>query len=308
MATTHDIALYELERLKAVVRDRVRDVAARRHTSAYLFGPRGTSKTYLVRTTLDDIGEQYVYHSGHLTPMGYFDLLGEHADDTLVLDDVGSLFRDRIGQQMLLASLGTQYSGEWSRVIRYRRRNKDEAVNFSGGLVAISNIQLHASEVMDAIKSRTKPLCWNPSEPQLAAMMREAVKDGWTKDGMILTAQECGEVVDFVVSQCRRFNARLDLRLLFDGALPDFAASKAEEHEAHWKDHTIMAIREQIRRPQYSGAAKTRAERVELERRIAERIRAAHNTRREQVEAWVQETGKSERAFDRRSAEMRIAE
>src|SRR4051812_35185940 len=72
------VAWYELERQKGVVRDRVRDVAARRHTSAYIFGPRGTSKTFIVRRTLDDLGEPYQYHAGHLTPLGFFDLIAEY--------------------------------------------------------------------------------------------------------------------------------------------------------------------------------------------------------------------------------------
>ncbi|HSZ54135.1 MAG TPA: hypothetical protein VK797_00630 [Tepidisphaeraceae bacterium] len=301
------LALYELERQMGVVRDRTRDVAARRHTSLYLYGPRGTSKTHIVRTTLADIGVTFLYEAGHLTPLGYFDLLRKHADEIIVIDDVSSLFANKIGQQMLLASLGRQDAGDSARVITYHRRNLEERVYFSGGLIAISNKQLHADDVMDAIKSRTKPLKWDPTQVQMAAMMRQAVKDGWRRSGTALTPEECRQVVDFVVCQSKRFNVPLDLRLLFDGALPDFAASKAGEHEADWRDHTTMAIREQVRQLEFSPPPKTRAEQIALEQKIAERIRAAHNTRPEQVEAWRKQTGKSERAFDRRSAALKIA-
>lgn len=303
-------ALYELERQRSVIRDRVRDVAARRHTSAYVFGPAGTGKTRIVRDALDQLGEAYHYHSGHLTALGYFDLLRDRPDDVIVLDDVSSLFRDRIGQQLLLASLGSACGGSgWTRVVRYQRRGRSEVVNLSGGVIALSNLRLRDDdEVMVAIKSRTKPLCWDPTEAQLAAVMRDAVAEGWERDGVTLTAEECGEVIDFVLDRCRHFNVTLDLRLLFDAALPDRAASKAGEHEADWRDHTQMAVREQVRRLQFTGAPKTRSERLAMEAKIAERIRAAHNTRREQVEAWWQETGKSERAFDRRSAGLRLAD
>ena len=262
----------------------------------------------MVRDTLDDMDEPYHYHSGHLTALGYFDLIRQHSDDVVVLDDVSSLFRDKIGLQLLLASLGTASSDDWTRVVRYQRRGKSEKVNFSGGLIALSNIRLRDDdEVMSAIKSRTKPLCWDPTDVQLAAMMQDAVKNGWQRQGMILTAIECREVVDFLLTQARHYNVALDLRLLFDGALPDYAASKAGEHEADWRDHTLMTLREEVRRLSFTGVPKTRAERVKMEQKIAERIRAAHSTRREQVEAWVDETGKSERAFDRRSADLRIA-
>ncbi len=301
-------ALYQLEKQKGVIRDRVRDVASHRHTSTYIFGPAGTGKSYLVRQTLDEIGADYYLHSGHLTPMGFFDMLRQHPDGVLFLDDVGSLFRDKIGQQLLLAALGNSYGDDWTRIIRYQRRGKNEEVNFSGGLIALSNLRLHDNdEAMLAIKSRTKPLQWDPSETQLAAVMRDAIKSGWSRDSIELTAEECLVVVDFLVDTCRHYSSRLDLRLLFDGALPDFAASKAGEHEVDWRDHAIMAIREQVNHMRFTTTPKTRAELVELERKIAERIRATCNNRREQVEAWVRETGKSERAFDRRSADLRIA-
>jgi hypothetical protein len=301
-------ALYELERQLALIRDRVRDVAARRHSSTYIFGPPGTGKTRTVRTTLDDLGEDYYYHSGHLTPMGFFDLLGEHSDEVIVLDDVSSLFRDKIGQQLLLASLGTAYSGDCTRIIRYQRRGKCETVKFTGGVIALSNLRLHDNDdVMLALKSRTKPLCWEPSDAQLEAMMRDAVTEGWERDGVKVTPEECHQVIDFIVESCHHFGVSLDLRMLFDSALPDFAASKVGEHEVDWRDHTLMSIREQVRRLKYSNPPMSRTDQKEIEQKIAERIRASYNTRREQVEAWQRETNKSERAFDRRITDMRLA-
>jgi hypothetical protein len=81
-------ALQELQQRLTVVRDRVRGVARRHCTGFYLFGRPGTSKTHTVRTTLDELNIPYEYHSGHLTPLGLFDLLAEHHDSVIVLDDV----------------------------------------------------------------------------------------------------------------------------------------------------------------------------------------------------------------------------
>ena len=138
--------------------------------------------------------------------------------------------------------------------------------------------------------------------------MRDAVRDGWRGEGAALEAAECLGAVDFLIGMCRNYGVPLDLRLLFDGVLPDLAAGKAGEHEVDWRDHAGTAVRERVTRLQYSGPPKTRAERVAMDAKIAERIHAAYDTRSEQVEAWVRETGRSERAFDRRSADLRIAE
>jgi hypothetical protein len=89
-------ALQELERQLAVVRDRVRGVARRHYTGFYLFGRPGTSKTYTVRTTLDELRILYEYHLGYLTPMGLFDLLDEHHDRILLRDDVSEILGNRI--------------------------------------------------------------------------------------------------------------------------------------------------------------------------------------------------------------------
>jgi hypothetical protein len=241
-----------------------------------------------------------------LTPLGYFDLLRGNSDAVIVLDDVSSLFREPVGQQLLLASLGTQSPDDWTRTVKYRRRGHEETVHFSGGLVAISNLELHSNSIMDAIRSRTKPLSWNPSDLQLAALMREAVAEGWQRGDTILNPIECREVVEFVIEQCRHYNARMDLRLLFDGALPDFAATKLGEHEVDWRDHAVMAICQRVKQLKFSGPAKTRAERIAMETKLVERIRAEKSTRREQVEAWYQETAMTERTFDRRSADLRL--
>ena len=54
MEKEDNVALFELERQRGVIRDRVRDVALGRHTSAYVYGRAGIGNTHLVRATLDD--------------------------------------------------------------------------------------------------------------------------------------------------------------------------------------------------------------------------------------------------------------
>ena len=89
--------LERFQRRQTIIRDRVRGVAGGHYPGAYIFGPAGTGKTHTVRTALRTIGAPHVYHSGHVTPMGLFELLAEHPSSTLVLDDVGAVLTERVG-------------------------------------------------------------------------------------------------------------------------------------------------------------------------------------------------------------------
>jgi len=150
--------LQELQQQLAIVRDRVRSVARKLSNGLYLFGPAGTSKTYTVKTTLDDLKlkRPYQYHLGHITSMGLFDLLGECHDRIIVLDDVSELLNSKIALQILLAALGNQPDDTGERIVKYQRQGHDEIVRFTGGIILISNLKLHATPLLDALKSRVQ--------------------------------------------------------------------------------------------------------------------------------------------------------
>jgi hypothetical protein len=152
VANPKDPASVELERQLGVVRDRVRGVASHGLPGFYLYGRAGTSKTYTVRTTLASLNCEYVYHAGHLTPIGLFELLEENPTKVIVLDDVASIFDQPKALSILLAALGKQPDG--SRIVKYKRQGRTIRVAFSGGIIAISNLELHGNAVVDALRSR----------------------------------------------------------------------------------------------------------------------------------------------------------
>ena len=132
----------ELQKQNKLIKDRIRSVVHGISNGFYLHGRPGTSKTYMVRTTLDAMQVNYAYANGHLTPVGLFDLFAENRDRTIVLDDVSSLFNQAIALQFLLAALGNRYDGSRIRQIRYKKFNQDLVIHFSGGLIMLSNLAL----------------------------------------------------------------------------------------------------------------------------------------------------------------------
>ena len=170
IADNRETLLAELNRRQGIVRDYVRAVARQYATGLYLFGRPGTAKTHTVRAVLEqDIREPYTYQRGHLTPMGLFELIAEHPDDVIVLDDLTSVLDSDVALQILLSALEHPAPGDRtrSRVVKYRRQGREERVAFRGGLICISNRELHDDEMLGAFKSRVHTLNYDPADAQL---------------------------------------------------------------------------------------------------------------------------------------------
>jgi hypothetical protein len=297
--------LFELNSRLTVIRDRVRGVAIGHHTGFYLFGRAGTSKTYTVKTTLDDLDCKYEYIDGHLTPMGLFDLIAMHHDRVIVLDDVAQILADRKAMQILLAALGNQPDDRHTRIIKYRRQGKDQTIRFTGGIIFISNLELHSQPLFEALKSRVHNLRYNPTDDQVAALMLVVARKGWPTENQKLAPDECVEVADFLIAESKRLNVRLDMRMLVDKAFPDFLQHREGDTEADWRDLVLSSLEQATVELTHTAAtASTRQARKEEEHELIRELMVEFPEREQQVEAWIDRTGKSERAFYRRLREM----
>lgn len=298
--------LNALNRRSGVVRDRVRGVARRRHNGFYLYGRPGTGKTHTVEQTLRTEGATFFYHQGRLTPMGLFELLAEQHDRVIVLDDVAEIFKQPNALQLLLAALGSSREHSGERIVRYRRQGLEETFRFSGGIICISNLELHTAPLLDALRSRVHYLKYDPTEDQMAALMRNIASKGWFVRGRALSPRECLDVADFLVAEATRLGCRLDLRLLVEKAIPDYLQFRAAETETHWKDLVTSTLQEHLVEPNHPPVAGggIRRSQKEADQQIASEIRSEYATKQEQVRAWKEQTGKSERAYYRRLGEM----
>ncbi len=95
------------------------------------------------------------------------------------------------------------------------------------------------------------------------------------------------------------------MRLLVDKAFPDYLQHRDGQTETHWKDLVRATLDEQLIFIQYTQAApRTRQEIKEAEHEIIRKLVAEHDTRHDRIDAWMTLTGKSERAYYRRAAEI----
>jgi hypothetical protein len=304
-----DALLAELNRRQAIVRDYVRGVAKQYSTGLYLFGRPGTAKTYTVRNVLDEeIREIYTYQRGHLTPMGLFELIAEQADEVIVLDDLGAVLKSDVALQILLSALEHPTTRDRSRVVKYRRQGREERAVFRGGIVCISNKELHDDELLGAFKSRVHTLNYDPTDAQLGALMLDIADHGWSPGhgNPEIPPEVSRDVAHFLIGEMLRHACPFDLRLLVNKAFPDYQQWKDGEAECDWRDLVTASIEEHLVAVRHAGETPvSREARKEEERAIVQEIVLSHESRDERVQAWIERTGKSQRAFYRRLAEMR---
>jgi hypothetical protein len=300
--------LAELKARQAIVRDLVRGVARQYATGLYLFGRPGTAKTHTVRALLEkEICEPYTYQRGHLTPMGLFELLAEHPDEVIVLDDLAAVLDSDIALQILLSALEHPAPGDRtrSRIVRYRRQGRQERVVFRGGIICISNRELHDDELLGAFKSRVHTLDYNPSDAQLGALMLGLAELGWPHSGEPeISPAEARSVAHFVLGEMLRLGCRFDLRLFVNKALPDYQQWKDDETESDWRDLVTASIEEHLVAVRHANERPSRAARKQDEHALLREIMREYENRADRVRAWTERTGKSARAFYRRIGEM----
>lgn len=101
-----------------------------------------------------------------------------------------------------------------------------------------------------------------------------------------------------------RLGCRFDLRLFLNKALPDYQQWKDDETESHWRTLVTASIAEHLVAVRHEDERPSRAERKQDEHALLREILREHPSREERLRMWTERTGKSERAFYRRLAEM----
>lgn len=303
--TVADPALAELNERLALVRDRVRGVAKQGQAGFYLYGRPGTSKTYTVRTTLDDLNVPYQYQNGHITPIGLFETFEDHPDGIIVLDDVSEIFKQPTAKGILLAALGNQPNGV--REIRYKRKGVTAKVRFRGGVIAISNLELHGDELIAAIKSRVQTLNYNPTDDQISALMRQIAANGHKSDGHTMSPKESKQVCEFLLERCKKLELHPDVRMMVDKAFKDFVLWKSGESETHWHDLIISALEDQLVTLTHPVElyVPTKQEEEAAELNTLEEIMKTIAAHEERLDAFVTATGRSKRTYQRRMKQLK---
>jgi len=291
--------LDEFERLRDFIRDRTRSVAERYQNGCYLVGRPGTSKTHTVIETLEALDAPWTYRNGRMTPMGLYRVLEEHPEHTIVLDDVPTLLKQEQALQILMAAMGGK-PGK-SRVVTYAINDNRRSFDFSGGIIAISNVALRRDPCADAVASRVPLLEHEPTDEMIVAFMRRQAIRGCKG----LTPKECREVVEFVIAESRANEYRLDLRSMEKG-WQDYRLCKDGKAKTHW----TALVRSSMKKIVVSQAvmpvtrAGEEARLHDIAKQLLERF-PGRTDKQQRDEAWTAATGKSPDVLYRHGRKLR---
>jgi len=230
--------LLEFERLRDFVRDRTCSVAERYQNGFFLTGRAGTGKTRLVTDTLDQLRTLWTYRNARMSAMGLYALLEEHQEHAIVLDDIGSLFDQLPALQILLAALGGRPGRPRPVTYTIKEKNERKSFDFSGSIIAISNVTLRRDPLADAVASRIPTLEHNPTDDQIAAFMRHQSLSGFED----LDWKECLQVVEYVIESSRANDYPLDLRWMERG-WQDFRLVKHGKALRTWRELVTSSMK-----------------------------------------------------------------
>lgn len=287
-----------------VVRDRTQGVAEGWSTALYLWGDGGISKSYTVLEELDRLGTSYILTNSRLTGRGLFDLLEEYPDMVHVLEDMERMCLDPNAAGVLRsacwATKEQKDKQHPERVVTWRAFKTRLKVVFTGGIIFTQNCPLDDLPELRALKTRIAHLHLQPSNEEVFAKMRAIALQGYRKGRHQLSLEECLEVCEHVIAKCKESQRNPDMRMLIHG-FNDCLQYEAGHSETGWEDMLDSRLKEQVTKPQ---RAEGRAERLAREQGVAAEISRMPVAGAEKEWLWMEQTGRSLRAYYRRLEEL----
>lgn len=277
MSATDETVVQKFEGKLQLIRDRVASIALGYHTGCYLVGRPGTSKSYTVKEELSRSSRPWIFQNARMTPMGLFGFLADHPEHVIVLDDITSLFKNEQALQILLAALdGTP--GQ-PRTITYKSSDKDVRFEFTGSIIAISNVPLRHDPLARALGSRIIMVEHEPTDEEIARFIRHLALQGYED----MQPDECLHVADFLIAETRVMDQRLDLRHLTK-AWQDYRQTTHGNALTSWQDLVRSSLQKQVTEP---VSITTKKEEIEVQRQLVrELMEQFPDDRHSQLAKW----------------------
>lgn len=144
-----------LDKIYLIPKEYIKMVVNKKSKGLLLWGSAGLGKSFSVKRIIKESnlkeGEEYVFISGHITPMQFYKKLYENKDTLVCLDDI-NILESKINLNMLKACL----SDNCSRVEYESSSLKDipSSFVFTGRVIILLNEKPKNDENLKAVESR----------------------------------------------------------------------------------------------------------------------------------------------------------
>ena len=300
-------ALGTLEKKLHLVRDHVTGVIKRYKTGYYLYGPGGMGKSYTVLRHLENLDASYQLCNSRMTAKGLFLTLQKAPDATHVMEDMERLTKDPDAQGVLRSALWAQ-PGHDRLVTWTTATDGPQRFVFRGGLILISNRPLADLPELRAMATRIEVHRLEVSDAELAALMRELAGKGYRLDGKVgIGPEECLQVTEYLLKECRAAGCPLDLRLQ-QKAFQSYLQFAADCSVSHWEDLVAASVREATCHFRHEPNTTSPEARKAQRRNVIREIVGKNADAKEQEQLYMQRTGASRADFFRRKREVESRE
>lgn len=174
-----------------------------------LYGEAGLGKSYTIMRAFREEKKDFVYISGHITPLELYNFLFKHRNDNLILDDVNVLGNE-INLNMLKSCLNDN-----SRLVSYNtsssRLKVPDKFIFDGTICLLLNIKPSSNENLKAVESRVLNYELKLSYEDKLKVIFELAKNDY--EG--LTQEDRNIIVNWIKNNTNKATKNLNLRILF---------------------------------------------------------------------------------------------
>jgi hypothetical protein len=298
-------ALASLDNKLKLVADRITAVVSGKSTGLYLCGAGGLGKSYTVVRQLQKLEADYRIFNSRMSGKGLFRALEKYPNSVHVLEDMERLTNDRDGQGVLRSALWSQADQE--RVVTWTTSEGEQRFSFHGGVIMLSNRPLADLPELRALATRISVFKLEVSDAEMVGQMRRLARNGWTRYQHRLDAEQCQEVAEFVIRECRQAQCPLDLRL-FDNSCMDYLLWESNEASCHWHDLVASRVRQAAAHFRHEVSLLSAEERQAKERDLVKAIMAQTEDLEERLQLWTGQTGKRKSTFYTRKRQVESGE
>ena len=300
-------ALGTLEKKLHLVRDHCTAVARGYKTGYYLYGTGGMGKSYTVLRHLEILDVPYQLFNSRMTAKGLFLTLLKAPDAIHVMEDMERLTKDPDAQGVLRSALWAQPGHDrlvtWTTATEGKQR-----FVFRGGLILISNRPLADLPELRAMATRIEVHRLEVTDAELAALMRELAGKGYRlHDKVGIGPEECLQVTEYLLKECRAVGCPLDLRLQ-QKAFQSYLQFAADCSVSHWEDLVAASVREATCHFRHEPNTASPEARKAQRRNVIREIIGKNADAKQQEQLYMQKTGASRADFYRRKREVESRE